>query len=100
MTELPPVNVLLGGDNIVNLEILNTEEDLTGQLSNPQVPGLGEVWVNTQFEITDAKSKPGTATRVNVPVRIKHTAERLLHGPVTVFMPAAAGIIRISFLSA
>jgi len=65
VTELPPVNVILGGNNIVNLNILNTEEDLTGKLFNPEIPGLGEVWVDTQFEITEGKSKPGTATKIN-----------------------------------
>ncbi|MDR4511911.1 MAG: beta-propeller fold lactonase family protein [Nitrososphaeraceae archaeon] len=65
ITELPPVNVTLGGNTIVNLTALNTEEDLTGKLFDPKIPGLGEVWVDTQFEITEGKSKPGTATRIN-----------------------------------
>lgn len=29
---------------------------------NPAVPGVGEVWVNTQFEKTAGKTKPGTIT--------------------------------------
>ncbi|MGD1837947.1 MAG: multicopper oxidase domain-containing protein, partial [Nitrososphaeraceae archaeon] len=61
---LPPVMVKLGGDNIVSLDILNNT-GTNDRLFNPQVPGIGEVWVNTQFEITEGKSKPGTATKVN-----------------------------------
>jgi len=33
--------------------------------SNPATPGVGEVWVNTQFEKVFDKNKPGTATAVN-----------------------------------
>jgi DNA-binding beta-propeller fold protein YncE len=32
----------------------------------PAVPGVGEVWVDTQFEETASKTKPGTATAVDV----------------------------------
>lgn len=32
----------------------------------PKTPGVGEVWVDTQFEETAGKSKPGTATAVDV----------------------------------
>ena len=31
----------------------------------PATPGVGEVWVDTQFEMTANKYKPGTATAVN-----------------------------------
>ena len=66
---LPPVMVKLGGDNIVPLTVLNVNgtdnTDPNNQLSDPEVPGVGEVWINTQFEITEGKSKPGTATKVN-----------------------------------
>ena len=34
--------------------------------ARPAEPGVGEVWVNTQFEMTQGKSKPGTATAVDV----------------------------------
>ncbi len=34
-------------------------------LALPAAPGVGEVWVDTQFELTARKSKPGTATRVD-----------------------------------
>jgi DNA-binding beta-propeller fold protein YncE len=32
----------------------------------PAVPGVGEVWVDTQFEQTVSKTKPGTATAIDV----------------------------------
>jgi DNA-binding beta-propeller fold protein YncE len=32
----------------------------------PATPGVGEVWVDTQFEETATKTKPGTATAVDV----------------------------------
>jgi YVTN family beta-propeller protein len=32
---------------------------------NPSVAGVGQVWVDTQFELTSGKSKPGTATAVS-----------------------------------
>lgn len=34
--------------------------------SKPATPGVGEVWIDTQFEKTASKSKPGTATAVDV----------------------------------
>ena len=32
----------------------------------PAVPGVGEVWIDTQFEETASKTKPGTATAIDV----------------------------------
>jgi len=34
-------------------------------ISHPTHPGVGEVWVDTQFEMMAQKTKPGTATAVN-----------------------------------
>ncbi len=34
-------------------------------LFKPSTPGVGEVWVDTQFELTANKNKPGTATAIN-----------------------------------
>jgi len=34
-------------------------------LANPGTPGVGEVWVDTQFELTSGKNKPGTATAID-----------------------------------
>jgi DNA-binding beta-propeller fold protein YncE len=35
-------------------------------IQHPSKPGIGEVWIDTQFEKTANKSKPGSATKVNV----------------------------------
>jgi DNA-binding beta-propeller fold protein YncE len=32
----------------------------------PATPGVGEVWIDTEMETTSGKTKPGTATKVNV----------------------------------
>ena len=34
-------------------------------ISHPTHPGVGQVWVDTQFELMKEKTKPGTATAVN-----------------------------------
>lgn len=34
-------------------------------LFKPSIPGVGEVWIDTQYEKTANKTKPGTATAVN-----------------------------------
>ena len=39
--------------------------NLTGALFNPATPAVGEIWVDSQFELTAGKSKPGTATAVD-----------------------------------
>jgi hypothetical protein len=39
--------------------------DSANKLFNPKTAGVGEIWVNTQFELTGGKSKPGTATAIN-----------------------------------
>jgi len=56
-----------GGD--LNLRfVLNARYGNDIQLakpSNPATPGVGQVWVNTQFEKVFDKQKPGTATAVN-----------------------------------
>jgi len=35
-------------------------------LTSPSVPGVGQVWVDTQFEMMSQKIKPGTVTAVDV----------------------------------
>jgi DNA-binding beta-propeller fold protein YncE len=35
------------------------------ELDEPATPGVGEVWIDTQFEKTTGKDKPGTATAVD-----------------------------------
>jgi DNA-binding beta-propeller fold protein YncE len=52
----------IGGRDTINLGALRGEKEL----EVPKQKGIGEVWINTQFEKTAEKSKPGTATRINV----------------------------------
>jgi YVTN family beta-propeller protein len=65
----PDVDVRITNGTVVNLK--DTLEQRYGQnttldeLRNPNIQGVGEVWINTQFEETSNKSKPGTATAVN-----------------------------------
>ncbi len=65
----PNVDVRITGGAVVNLPaVLNARygNDLPlPRLFNPSTPGVGEVWVNTQFELTAGKRKPGTATAVS-----------------------------------
>jgi DNA-binding beta-propeller fold protein YncE/plastocyanin len=65
----PDVDVRITGGAVVNLaEVLDARygNDLTLEaLRNPAIPAVGEVWVNTQFELTAGKDKPGTATALN-----------------------------------
>jgi len=71
--KFPDVSVRFGNiEGNLNDLIYSTFENSTlkpGPLQHPQTPsksGIEEVWVDTQFEKTAHKSKPGTATRVNV----------------------------------
>jgi hypothetical protein len=63
------VDVRITGGAVVNLKsVLEARygNDIPlPPLVNPAVPGVGEVWVDTQFELTSRKNKPGTATAVN-----------------------------------
>ncbi|WP_337861561.1 beta-propeller fold lactonase family protein [Nitrososphaera sp.] len=65
----PNVDVRITGGVVVNLPaVLNARygNDVTlPPLSNPATPGVGQVWVDTQFEKTTGKTKPGTATAVD-----------------------------------
>ncbi len=73
----PNVNVRITGGAVVNLPaVLNARygNDLPMAAPfNPTTPGVGEVWVDTEFELTKQKHKPGSATNVNatswLPVR-------------------------------
>ena len=68
----PDVDVRITNGTVVNLK--DTLESRYGQnlsldeLNNPDIPGVGEVWIDTQFEKTASKSKPGTATAINATV--------------------------------
>jgi DNA-binding beta-propeller fold protein YncE len=65
----PDVDVRITDGTIVNLK--DTLESRYGQnltldnLDKPDGAGIGEVWINTQFEETANKTKPGTASAVN-----------------------------------
>jgi DNA-binding beta-propeller fold protein YncE len=65
----PNVDVRITGGAVVNLPaVLNQRygNDLTlPPVFNPAVPAVGEVWVDTQFERTAGKEKPGTASRID-----------------------------------
>ena len=65
----PEVNVRITGGAVVNLAAVLSarygNDTPLGQPFNPATAGVGEVWINTQFELTAHKDKPGTATQVN-----------------------------------
>ncbi|MBI3046823.1 MAG: copper oxidase [Acidobacteria bacterium] len=65
----PNVDVRITGGAVVNLPaVLDARYpnniDLE-PLNNPTTPGVGEVWVATQFETTSGKTKPGTVSAVS-----------------------------------
>ncbi len=39
--------------------------DEANKLFNPTTAGVGEIWIDTQFELTAGKSKPGAATAID-----------------------------------
>lgn len=59
---LPDIPLNIKGQNI-SLSALSLS--MPNKLFNPETPGIGEVWVDTQFEKIEGKKKPGTATRIN-----------------------------------
>jgi len=65
----PDVNVRITNGNVVDIK--DSLEKRFGQnipltpLFNPVVPAVGEIWIDTQFEKTAGKDKPGTATAIN-----------------------------------
>ncbi|MBI2861071.1 MAG: copper oxidase [Chloroflexi bacterium] len=65
----PDVDVRITGGLVVNLravlEARYGNDFILERPVKPETPGLGEVWVNTQFELTAGKDKPGTATAVD-----------------------------------
>lgn len=65
----PDVDVRITGGAVVNLPaVLDARygNDITlPALSHPSTPGVGQVWVDTQFELTSQKTKPGTVTAVD-----------------------------------
>ncbi len=65
----PEVDVRITGGAVVNLAaVLNarySNDTAKERLFNPATPGVGEVLVDTQFELTAGKGKPGTVTTVD-----------------------------------
>src|SRR5262249_36394612 len=65
----PSVDVRITGGLVVNLaDVLSARygNDTTlPDVFNPATPGVGEVWVDTQFEKTAGKDKPGSASQVD-----------------------------------
>jgi YVTN family beta-propeller protein len=65
----PDVDVRITGGAVVNLPaVLNARygnDTPLPPLSMPSIPGVGEVWVNAQYELTAGKEKPGTSTAVD-----------------------------------
>src|SRR5499427_5318029 len=65
----PNVDVRITGGAVVNLPaVLNARygnDTPMAQPFKPSTDGVGEVWVDTQFELTAHKDRPGTATAVD-----------------------------------
>ena len=63
------MNVRITGGAVVNLPaVLNQRygnDTPLGRPFNPATASVGEVWIDTQFELTAGKDKPGSATQVN-----------------------------------
>ena len=65
----PSVDVRITGGAVANLDAVLSARygnDLPkAALFNPATAAVGEIWVDTQFEKTKGKSKPGTATAIS-----------------------------------
>ena len=65
----PDVEVRITGGVVVDLAAVLSaryhNDTALPALAPPATPGVGEVWVDTQFERTARKDKPGTASRVD-----------------------------------
>jgi hypothetical protein len=65
LVNLPAVDVRVTGGAVISLASLSIKTTL-GPPMTPAVAGVGEVWVDTEYENTAGKAKPGTATAVDV----------------------------------
>ena len=71
----PAVPVIVYDENTTRIDVPDLSAalgigtvDLTlpaNKLFSPTTPAVGEIWVDTQFELTAEKSKPGTATAID-----------------------------------
>ncbi|MGR9044488.1 MAG: YVTN family beta-propeller repeat protein [Gammaproteobacteria bacterium] len=59
---LPDIPLNIKGQTI-SLSALSLS--MPNKLFDPVTPGVGEIWVDTQFEMIEGKEKPGTATRID-----------------------------------
>jgi hypothetical protein len=63
------VDVRITGSTVANLDAVLSarygNDKPKEALLNPSVPAVGEIWVDTQYEKTSGKNKPGTASAVN-----------------------------------
>ena len=60
----PPVDIRATGGAVVNLSALDVA-NVPLIAADPPRNGIGEVWINTQFETSDGKAKYGSATAVD-----------------------------------
>src|SRR3954447_26616013 len=70
-----PVAPILTGDSFGNPQMISNLNDFfhgyfkepvqQPALTKPTVPGVGSVWVDTEFESTANKTKPGVATKID-----------------------------------
>ncbi len=60
--KLPALPLNFGG-TVLTLDVLNVS--MPNKLFDPEIAGIGEVWVNTQFEGIKGKTKPGSATQID-----------------------------------
>jgi len=65
----PSVDVRITGGAVANLDAVLSarygNDIVLKKLENPATPAVGEIWVDTQFELTAGKTKPGTATAIS-----------------------------------
>ncbi|GAB4361208.1 MAG: hypothetical protein Kow0060_16800 [Methylohalobius crimeensis] len=59
---LPDLPLNLGGTEI---SLKDLSVSVPNEVSKPSTPGVGEVWVNTQFEAVTGKTKFGSATQLD-----------------------------------
>jgi len=60
--KLPDLPVNLGG-TVISLSALSVS--VPNKTFEPKIPGVGEIWVNTQFEKITGKTKHGSATQID-----------------------------------
>jgi hypothetical protein len=78
------VSTIDAGETVVPLSLLNVNVPLVE--ATPQYQGIGEVWVNTQFEESAGKTKYGSATAVDtstweVTKKVFGTGEHAMNHP-------------------